>query len=239
MEASQRFRTPRHAASHSFGREAQSNKADANVAGQTPRCPDCGGPMWDNREGKASGQRNPRSPDFSCKRRGQCRGAIWLETAVLPPDPTVAPDGVASKGAAPSARRGPRNRNDPAPPQGAVHGSTPARGHRCPSHLANLRARAHEDVGAARPVMAAFSPPAHPVEAHVCSCGEAEVVEAKAPAPSALSISDRTLLEELASRLETRANAAERSDRIYSRALAPGIRDTIAMLDKILESGTF
>jgi len=35
-------------------------------------CPKCGGPMWDNREGK----KNPKAPDFKCKDKG-CDGAIW------------------------------------------------------------------------------------------------------------------------------------------------------------------
>jgi len=39
---------------------------------QTPVCPRCQGPMWDNREGK----RNPKAPDFKCKDRG-CDGVIW------------------------------------------------------------------------------------------------------------------------------------------------------------------
>ena len=39
-----------------------------------PSCPDCGGPMWDNREGK----KNDKAPDFKCKKgRDQCNGAIW------------------------------------------------------------------------------------------------------------------------------------------------------------------
>lgn len=36
-------------------------------------CPKCGGPCWDNREGK----RNPKSPDYKCKNKS-CDGAIWL-----------------------------------------------------------------------------------------------------------------------------------------------------------------
>lgn len=39
-----------------------------------PSCPDCRGPMWDNREGK----RNPRAPDFKCKTKS-CNGAIWAQ----------------------------------------------------------------------------------------------------------------------------------------------------------------
>jgi hypothetical protein len=38
----------------------------------SPACPKCGGPMWDNREGK----KNPKAPDYKCKDKG-CDGAIW------------------------------------------------------------------------------------------------------------------------------------------------------------------
>lgn len=41
-------------------------------------CPDCGGPMWDNREKKKSGNMQPKSPDLSCKDRTGCNKAIWL-----------------------------------------------------------------------------------------------------------------------------------------------------------------
>lgn len=36
-------------------------------------CPDCSGPMWDNRETKTG-----RQPDFKCKDKG-CNKAVWLE----------------------------------------------------------------------------------------------------------------------------------------------------------------
>ena len=37
-------------------------------------CPECGGPMWDNRESK----RNPKAPDYVCKRKQQgCEGVVW------------------------------------------------------------------------------------------------------------------------------------------------------------------
>ena len=35
-------------------------------------CPQCGGPMWDNRNDK----RNPKSPDYKCKNKS-CGHAIW------------------------------------------------------------------------------------------------------------------------------------------------------------------
>lgn len=40
------------------------------------KCPKCDGPMWDNRESK----RNPKAPDFKCKDRDNCDGAIWLDS---------------------------------------------------------------------------------------------------------------------------------------------------------------
>ena len=41
-----------------------------------PSCPTCSGTMWDNRPKKASGDANPKSPDFKCKDKG-CGGVIW------------------------------------------------------------------------------------------------------------------------------------------------------------------
>jgi hypothetical protein len=46
--------------------------AGAAATATTPACPKCGGPMWDNREGK----KNPKAPDFKCKDKG-CDGAVW------------------------------------------------------------------------------------------------------------------------------------------------------------------
>lgn len=37
-----------------------------------PSCPNCNGPMWDNRVDK----RNPKAPDFKCKDKN-CDGVIW------------------------------------------------------------------------------------------------------------------------------------------------------------------
>lgn len=36
-------------------------------------CPKCGGSMWDNRTTKT----NPKQPDFKCKNKDACNGAIW------------------------------------------------------------------------------------------------------------------------------------------------------------------
>lgn len=38
-------------------------------------CPQCGGDMWDNSMSK----RNPRAPDYVCKDRQNCDGAVWLD----------------------------------------------------------------------------------------------------------------------------------------------------------------
>lgn len=40
------------------------------------KCPKCGGPVWDNRAKKASGDYQPTSPDAKCKNK-QCGGVIW------------------------------------------------------------------------------------------------------------------------------------------------------------------
>lgn len=44
----------------------------AQIVGDVPPCPKCGGRMWDNRLGK----RNPKAPDFKCRDRN-CDGVIW------------------------------------------------------------------------------------------------------------------------------------------------------------------
>jgi hypothetical protein len=41
-----------------------------------PSCPTCSGTMWDNRPKKASGDANPKSPDFKCRDKA-CGGVIW------------------------------------------------------------------------------------------------------------------------------------------------------------------
>lgn len=41
---------------------------------ETRECPKCGGPTWDNRATKKS----PKAPDWRCKDRENCDGAIWL-----------------------------------------------------------------------------------------------------------------------------------------------------------------
>jgi len=44
------------------------------AASSAPSCPDCGGPMWDNRETKKGKQ-----PDYRCKNKDGCGKAVWLD----------------------------------------------------------------------------------------------------------------------------------------------------------------
>ena len=72
----------------------QMNPAD------TPTCPKCQGPMWDNRAGK----RNPKAPDFKCKDR-ECDGVVWPPRDARPASPAAtAPAG--SRAPAPAAAGG-------------------------------------------------------------------------------------------------------------------------------------
>jgi hypothetical protein len=60
-----------------------------------PKCPKCGGPMWDNREGK----KNPKAPDYKCKNKA-CDGAIWQGAAPAPaaqPEPAPSQTTIASQ----------------------------------------------------------------------------------------------------------------------------------------------
>jgi hypothetical protein len=58
------------------GNGGANGNGKAAPAGDVPNCPKCGGPMWDNRNNKT----NPKAPDFKCKNRGACDGAIWLHS---------------------------------------------------------------------------------------------------------------------------------------------------------------
>lgn len=56
---------------------AQASNGNARPAGNAPKCPKCGGDMWDNRRKKASGEISAKSPDFKCKDKQNCDGVIW------------------------------------------------------------------------------------------------------------------------------------------------------------------
>jgi hypothetical protein len=60
----------------------------AEVEGYTRStlCPECSGPMWDNRDKKT----NPKAPDFKCRDKA-CTGVIWKYKA--PPAPNPIPGG--------------------------------------------------------------------------------------------------------------------------------------------------
>jgi hypothetical protein len=60
------------AASATEGDVIPDGSGDPMVVGE-PSCPKCGGRVWDNRLSK----RNPKAPDFVCRRKGQCDGVIW------------------------------------------------------------------------------------------------------------------------------------------------------------------
>lgn len=74
-------------------------------------CPKCGGAMWDNSQDK----RNPRAPDYKCKDRDNCDGAVWLK------------DGEKGNGSAGSARRAPAKRGGAKsqPKQAYSYGAVP------------------------------------------------------------------------------------------------------------------
>ena len=40
-------------------------------------CPQCDGPVWDNRPQKREDPSRRRSPDFACKDKGGCKWAVW------------------------------------------------------------------------------------------------------------------------------------------------------------------
>jgi hypothetical protein len=65
------------APSNGNGHAAAPATGDASAA--TPACPKCGGPMWDNRDGK----KNPKAPDFKCKDK-HCDGVVWPSKAPAP-----------------------------------------------------------------------------------------------------------------------------------------------------------
>ena len=54
----------------------QPAQSSSTPRGVDPSCPTCAGGMWDNRPKKASGEMNPKAPDFKCRDKG-CQGVIW------------------------------------------------------------------------------------------------------------------------------------------------------------------
>jgi len=64
--------TPRVAARNRARATAASGTTGSAQSADSPACPKCAGPMWDNRPTK----RNPNAPDFRCKNRS-CDAVIW------------------------------------------------------------------------------------------------------------------------------------------------------------------
>jgi hypothetical protein len=78
---------------------AATPQASAPARTVAPPCPDCGGPMWDNRAKKASGEFASNRPDFSCKKQNgdpDCRGAIWPPKEHMPGERQREDDGFGS-----------------------------------------------------------------------------------------------------------------------------------------------
>lgn len=71
-DTSETVTTPRVAARNRARAAAASGTIGAAPSPDSPACPKCGGPMWDNRPTK----RNPNAPDFRCKNRS-CDAVIW------------------------------------------------------------------------------------------------------------------------------------------------------------------
>lgn len=61
-------------------RPAQPPRQQYTPADDVPACDRCGGPMWDNRAKKASGEYAENRPDFTCKDRDNCKHAVWLNS---------------------------------------------------------------------------------------------------------------------------------------------------------------
>ena len=69
-----------------------------------PKCPKCGGAMWDNREGKT----NPKAPDFKCKNKA-CGFGVWVDSlpAAAQPEPAIATSQAKPQAPAPLADQAP------------------------------------------------------------------------------------------------------------------------------------
>lgn len=70
-----------HGEQHAPAATASAEPAKAKPAakagdGRVTSCPKCGGPTWDNRPKKASGEYKVSAPDFSCRDK-TCGGKVW------------------------------------------------------------------------------------------------------------------------------------------------------------------
>lgn len=67
-----------------FDPPASSAPSEKHVVDGKVVCPECGGPMWDNRAGK----RNPKAPDYKCRDKA-CGGVIWPKKPAEPSDDSL------------------------------------------------------------------------------------------------------------------------------------------------------
>ena len=72
-----RPQTERPASQPTEQRQAAPAEAPSSSDRNDPPCPVCSGPMWDNRQKKASGAMSAKAPDFKCKDKQGCEGVIW------------------------------------------------------------------------------------------------------------------------------------------------------------------
>lgn len=82
-------------------RDANAPVAVAVAAGtpDDPKCPVCGGKMWDDRATK----RNPRAPDFKCRNKPKFQGGEGCEGVIWPPRDGQARSVPAARTKAPQA----------------------------------------------------------------------------------------------------------------------------------------
>jgi hypothetical protein len=78
----------------SSGERQMERETDVDLSSPAPKCPKCGGDMWDNRRDKLSGRTNPKAPDFKCKNKGACDGVVWQgsKKSAAPPQESRQPD---------------------------------------------------------------------------------------------------------------------------------------------------
>jgi len=214
------------------GTNGRQGRRASNQDTSVPSCPSCGGRMWDNRPGKADGSRSPKTPDFACRDRKGCGDAIWNEADV---------EGRASSQRA-SADAPEREVRRPVREQ-----------HREPVEMPPMWDGPPPDEPCGDDQWEASGPDWAPeeVERHESPMPNRSTDRsARASRPAAqsnthgsrtsglaLSVSDRSLLEDLARYFAERAHSAERSGKISVAALAPGYRDSVVQIEEMLKAG--
>ena len=206
-------------------------------------CTMCGSEMWDNRKQIREGAKSPSSPTFACKNRPACGHAEWATPKPTAQAPIMAaPTAPAPQYARPVAPMAPQyaapQYATPQQQQYAPQAAEPEYyGEAPPSEDGGWHGEAAAPIPQP-PTRAAMMAPAPGQRAPMATAVIAPLA-VPAGVASAFTGSDRSLLEELANRFEARAHAAERSDRISVKAMASGLRDAAAQIDKLLTAGGF